>query len=95
MAMTPRQRKIPPFLFLFPPATPSSPSQTLEGLYELALHPSRALYSPHKLLHELQRKKRCCQVWWARRGVPKTLSRTAIANLDCEFENTLSLRYKG
>ena len=39
----------------FLPATPSSPSRTLEGLLELT--PSRALDSPRALLPELQRYK--------------------------------------
>ena len=39
------------------PATPSSPSRTLEGLFELTGRPSRALDSPHALLPELQRYK--------------------------------------
>ena len=38
------------FLFCSPPATPSSPSQTLEGLFELTRRPSRALDSPRALL---------------------------------------------
>ena len=41
----------------FLPATPSSPSQTLEGLFELTQRPSRALASPRALLPELQRYK--------------------------------------
>merc|ERR1712073_77905 len=41
----------------FLPATPSSPSQTLEGLFELTQRPSRALDSPRALLPELQRYK--------------------------------------
>ena len=40
-----------------PPAIPLSPSQTLEGLFELTRCPSRALDSPCALLSELQRKK--------------------------------------
>ena len=44
----------------FLPATPSSPSQTLEGLFEPTLRPSRALDSPLVLLPELQRKGLCC-----------------------------------
>ena len=38
-------------------ATPSSPSWTLEGLFELTRRPSRALDSPRALLPELQRYK--------------------------------------
>ena len=41
----------------FLPATPSSPSRTLEGLFELTRRPSRALDSPRALLPELQRYK--------------------------------------
>ena len=41
----------------FLPATPLSPSQTLEGLFELTRRPSRALDSPRALLPELQRYK--------------------------------------
>ena len=39
----------PPFF----PATPSCPSRTLEGLFELTRHPSRAFDSPRVLLQEL------------------------------------------
>ena len=41
----------------FPPATPSSPSRTLKGLFELKRRPSRSLASPRALLPELQRYK--------------------------------------
>ena len=41
----------------FLPATPSSPSRTLEGLFELTWCPSQALASPRALLPELQRYK--------------------------------------
>ena len=41
----------------FLPATPLSPSWTLEGLFELTRRPSRALDSPRALLPELQRNK--------------------------------------
>ena len=41
----------------FLPATPSSPSRTLEGLFELTRCPSRTLDSPRALLLELQRNK--------------------------------------
>ena len=43
------------FSLPFLPATPSSPSRTLEGLFELKLRPSRALDSTRMLLPELQR----------------------------------------
>ena len=42
-----------PFLLV----TPSSPSRTIEGLFELTRCPSRALNSPRALLPELQRYK--------------------------------------
>ena len=45
------------YSLLFLQATPSSPSRTLEGLFELTLRPSPALDSPHTLLPELQRYK--------------------------------------
>ena len=41
----------------FLPATPTSPSRTLEGLFELTRRPSRALDSLRALLPELQRYK--------------------------------------
>ena len=53
--MTPPQRKHYSLPFL--PATPSSPSRTLEGLFELTQRPSQALDSPRVLLPELQRYK--------------------------------------
>ena len=45
------------YFLSFPPATPSSPSLTLEGLFELTRHPSRALKLSLALLPELQRYK--------------------------------------
>ena len=42
---------------LFLAATPSSPSRTLEGLFELTRRPSLALDSPRALLPEIQRYK--------------------------------------
>ena len=45
------------FSLPFLPATPLSPSRTLEGLFELTRRPSRALDSPRALLPELQRYK--------------------------------------
>ena len=53
--MTPHRGKHYSLSFL--PATPSSPSRTLEGLFELTRLPSRALASPRALLPELQRYK--------------------------------------
>ena len=49
-SMTPRRGKH--FSLPFLPDTPSSPSRTLEGLFELTRRPSRALDSPHALLPE-------------------------------------------
>ena len=71
------------------PATPLSPFQTLEGLFELTQRPSRALNSPRALFLELQRIKDT-----VRRAVlgaePSTRSITADANHDCAFvENAL------
>ena len=45
------------YSLLFRPETPSSPSRTLEGLFELTRRPSRALDLPCALLPELQRNK--------------------------------------
>ena len=71
----------PPFL----PATPPSLSQTLVGLFELTRLSSRALGLLHRLLPELQKHKDT-----ARRGGPRTQSKTTNANLDCGFaENAL------
>ena len=53
--MTPHQGNTYSLPFL--PATPSSPSRTLEGLFELTRRLSRALDSPRALLPELQRYK--------------------------------------
>ena len=53
--MTPHRGKH--FSLPFLPATPSSLSRTLEGLYELTRSPSRALDPPRALLAELQRIK--------------------------------------
>ena len=53
--MTPSSGKHYSLPFL--PATPSSPSRTLEGLFELTRRPSRALDSPCALPPELQRYK--------------------------------------
>ena len=53
------------YSLLFLPATPSSPSRTLEELFELTRSPSRALDSPRALLPELQRYKdtvRCAEL---------------------------------
>ena len=53
--MTPSSRKH--YFLPFLPATPSFPSRSLEGLFELTRRPSRALDSPGALLPELQRYK--------------------------------------
>ena len=53
--MTPCQRR--QFSLLFLPATPSSPSQTLEGLSELTRCPIKAPDSPRALLPKLRRNK--------------------------------------
>ena len=45
------------YSLLFLPATPSSPSRTLEGLFEMTQRPSRGLDLPRALLSELQRYK--------------------------------------
>ena len=45
------------YSLLFLPATPTSPSRILEGLFEVTRQPSRALDSPRALLPELQRIK--------------------------------------
>ena len=73
------------------PATPSSMSRTLEGLFELTRRLSRALDLPRALLPELQRiKDTHRQGCRARRGGPRTPSRTTDANFDCTFvENAL------
>ena len=68
------------------PATPLSLFWNLEGLFELTRCPSKALNLPRALLPELQRNKdtvryACC----ARCRGPRTPSKTANANLDCEF----------
>ena len=54
--------KLPPhcgrlWALMFLPATPSSLSQTIEGLFELICCPSRVLTSPWALLLELQRHR--------------------------------------
>ena len=63
----------------FLPATPSSLSQTLEGLFELTRRPSRALDSP-ALLPELQRYKDTVRFAPLSEYVPGI-----DANLECSF----------
>ena len=76
----------------FLPASPSSPSRTLEGLFELTQRPSRVLDSPCPLLLELQRKKDTVKVKCTALAaeVPghcqELLTQTLIA---CAFENAL------
>ena len=67
------------------PATPSFPSFTLEGLFELTRCPSRALDSPGALLLELQRYKDTvsCAVLGAE--VSGHRQQQPGANLDCVF----------
>ena len=69
----------------FPPATPSSPSRTLEGLFELTRRPSRALDSPRELLPKLQRYKdtvRCAALGTEVPGhCQQQLMQTQIAHL--------------
>ena len=73
----------------FLPAAPSSLSWTLEVLFELTRHPSRALDSPRTLLPE-QENQGHSQVCCAKRGGPRTTLKTTDANLDCAFvENAL------
>ena len=54
-SLWPEKWKILSLTFLL--ATPSSPSRTLEGLFELTRRPSRALDSPRALLPERKRKR--------------------------------------
>ena len=76
--MTPRRGNTLPFL----PATPSSPSPTLEGLFELTWHPSWALISPRVLLSELQRNKDTYRCAGLGSEVSGLRPKTAFANLD-------------
>ena len=67
----------------FLPATPSSPSRTLEGLFELTRRPFRALDScVASGTTEIQGHRQVCS---ARREGPKTTSKTADTNLDFAF----------
>ena len=73
------------FSLLFLPATPSSLSRTLEGLFELIHCPSRTLDLPHVLLPEIQRNKGIIR--WAAQGAEvsghfqKLLTQTLIVRL--------------
>ena len=88
--MTPHRGKHYSLPFL--PATPSSPSRTLGGLFELTRCPSRALDLPRASLPEPQRiMNTVCR---ARRGGARTLLRTTDAKLDYAFvENALVFVY--
>ena len=70
-SMTPHQGEYCSLPFL--PATPSSPSRTLEGLFELTRRPLRALDSPRALLPELQRNKDTVRLGRTGIGREKTL----------------------
>ena len=81
------------FSLPFLPATPSSPSRTLEGLFELTRRPSRALDSPRALLPELQRYKDTVRCAALGAEVPGYRTRTTDANLDSAFdENTFFIQ---
>ena len=70
----------------FLPATPSSPSRILEGLFELTRRPLLASCVASGTTEILGHH----QVCRARRGGPRTPSTTTDANLDCAFvENAL------
>ena len=73
------------FSLPFLQATPLSPSRTLEGLFELTWHPSRALDSPRTLIPELQRIKATVSFVVLRAEVPgnrqKQLTQTLIVRL--------------
>ena len=73
------------FSLPFVPATPSSPSRTLEVLFELTRRPSRALDSPRALLLELQRIKDSVRCIALGAEVPghrqKQLTQTLIVHL--------------
>ena len=76
----------------FLPATPSTPSQTFEGLFELTLRPSRAPRLASCVASGTTEIQGHCQVCRARRRGPRTPSTTVDANLDCAFvENALFL----
>ena len=74
----------------FLPATPSSPSRALEGLFELTQRPSRALVSPLALLLELLRYKDTVRCPGAQRPQDTDLDYAFVENafftliLDCE-----------
>ena len=73
----------------FLPATPSSPSLTLEGLFVLTRRPSQALDSPRVLLQRCKDTVRCAMLG---AEVPGLCPKTADANLDRAFVvNALSV----
>ena len=75
----------------FLPATPLSPSWTLEGLFELTWRPSRALTSCIASgTTEIQGHREVCH---ARPGGPRTPSTTADANLGCAFVESALVVY--
>ena len=86
--MTPRRGNT--FLFRFFQQTPSSPSQTLEGLFELTRRPSRAPDSPRALLPELQRCKDTVSCDALGEDVPGHRQEQLTQTVDCTFvENSL------
>ena len=86
--MTPLVREI--LSSSVPPATHSSPSQALEGLFELTRRPSRALDSPRLLLPNSSDTRTPPEVCKAKCPGPRTPSRTTDTNLDCApVENAL------
>ena len=77
--MTTNQEKCYSLSFLI--ATPSS--RTLDGLFELTQHPSKALDTCVAFgTTEIQGHRQLCCAW---RGGPRTPSRIAYANLYCVF----------
>ena len=74
----------------FLPATSSSLSRTLEGLFELTQCPSRVPHLASCVASGTTEIQRHCQMCRARRQGPRRQSRTNDANLDCLFvENAL------
>ena len=66
------------------PATSSSPSRTLERLFELTQHPSRALDSPRALLPELQRYKDTIRRVVMGMEAPRPFAKATLTILDCD-----------
>ena len=86
--MTPSRRGYCSLLFLL--VNPLSLSQTLDGLFQLTCHPSRALNLTSVLLSELQRFKVVLQV---RPGFRREkLTRTLIVCLQKKFSTPLILK---